>query len=120
MFYIGQLWIRELTMTFNRDGMRVATCVFEAACFHKSVEVRCRCGHACYFQAHGLWWLFHRKRWSDEFRDMPERFYCARCHMTGGEKVRPIHIGASERQFQKALPMPDDREWKRALRRFRS
>lgn len=104
---------------FNRDGLRVPTCVFEAACFHNSVKVLCRCGHATFFQAHGLWWLFHRRHWSDVFRDMRERFYCSKCQVKYGKKVRPIYVGASDQPSQKELPMPDEREWKRAVRRFR-
>ena len=66
-----------------------------------------------------LWWLFHRKRWSDQFRDMRGRFYCTQCQIRYGKRVRPTYIGASDQPSQKELPMPDEREWKRALRRFR-
>lgn len=107
-------------MSRNVDGLRVATCVFEAACFHKSVRVACRCGHEAFFQAHGLWWLFTQRRWSDEFRDMRERFFCIRCWTVQRTRERPRVIEASRKPVTYNLPMPDEREWKRALRRFRS
>jgi len=100
--------------------MRIATNVFEAAAFHKSVKVACRCGHIAYFQAHGLWWLFQRRRWSDEFKDMSERFYCSLCLVRHQRKVRPTVIKASQEADTLTLPMPDEREWKQALSRFRS
>lgn len=107
-------------MSRNIDGLRVATCIFEAACFHKSVLVECGCGHSACFQPHGLWWLFERRGWSDEFRDMPERFYCTRCLGKLQRRVRPGKIVPIERQATITLPMPDEYEWKRALSRYRS
>ncbi len=107
-------------MSQNRNGIRIATCIFEAACFHKSVRIVCGCGNEKLFQAHGLWWLFDRKCWSDEFRHMQERFYCLKCWHHRRSKQRPIVIEACERPATFMLPMPEEREWRRALSRFRS
>jgi hypothetical protein len=107
-------------VSINKDGLRVATCAFEAAAWHRSVKVACRCGHAAYFQAHGLWWLFQKRRWSDEFKEMPLRFVCSLCLVRHRKKVRPVLIEAVEHPATLNLPMPDEREWKRAISRFRS
>ena len=106
-------------MSRNSDGLRVATNIFEAAVWHRSVKVECRCGHTAYFQAHGLWWRFTQLRWSDEFRDAPGRFYCSRCRAIHRRKARPRLVEASTEPAEITLPMPDEREWKRAIQKFR-
>lgn len=106
-------------MSTNRDGLREATNIFEAAIWHRSVKVECRCGHTAYFQAHSLWWRFKKLCWSDEFRDAPGRFYCSRCMAIHRRKVWPRLVEASTEPADITLPMPDEREWKRAIQRFR-
>lgn len=107
-------------MSVNRNGLRVATCVFEAAAWHLAVEVRCSCGHRALHDPHGLWWHCERRRWNDDFRALKPRFYCTRCLASLRRKVRPSRIAAAaDRERTICLPLPPDREWKRALSRFR-
>jgi hypothetical protein len=51
---------------------------------------------------------------------MRPHFYCSRCKMLRGRKVRPKTIEASKDPPSINLPMPDEREWKRTLSRFRA
>jgi len=44
-------------MAHYRDGLKRATCLFEAAAWHRAVKVRCGCGHFAVFDPHGLWWF---------------------------------------------------------------
>ena len=60
-------------MARYRDGLKVATCIFEAAAWHYSVRVECRCRREGLFEAHGLWWKFQRKGWSDDSTARPAR-----------------------------------------------
>lgn len=106
-------------MARYRDGLKVATCIFEAAAWRYSVRVVCRCGREEFFDAHGLWWKFQWKGWSDDFRDARRRFYCKACLQRHGRKVRPATIETSREPPRYCLPLPDEREWKRAVNRFR-
>lgn len=61
-----------------------------------------------------LWWRFERKGWSYTLSDVPKRLLrCLRCgrHSPRIELVRDA--GSPGR-----LPMPPEREWKRAVNRF--
>ena len=101
------------------DGLKVATCIFEAAAWHRTVKVSCRCGNVGLFDGHGLWWKFERKGWTDDFRDARRRFYCRSCSQRMGRKVRPSWIETCDESPRICLPLPDEREWKRAVNRFR-
>jgi len=102
------------------DGLRVATCLFEAAAWQRTIKVECgKCRHVNYFQPHGLWWKFHKKGWSDDFRDARKRLYCLACWKAMRRKVRPSVITICEEAPRLHLPMPDEREWKREVNRFR-
>ncbi|MEJ5978863.1 hypothetical protein WG901_19575 [Novosphingobium sp. PS1R-30] len=107
-------------MSRNQDGLRVATNVFEAALWKNSVRAACSCGQAACFQPHGLWNLCEKRGWSDEFRDLRPHLYCSRCWRERYRKVRPRTIEASDELPTIKLKMPDEREWKRALSRFRA
>lgn len=50
-----------------KDGLPLATNLFEAAVWHKAIKVTCGCGHAVTYDPHGLWWLFERKGWDMRF-----------------------------------------------------
>ncbi len=81
----------------------------------------CRCGHSATFDPYGLWWKFQRKMWDDDLGKAREKFWCARCKARTGKRIRPIRlelVAPSKDDIQ--LPMPDEREWKRALSRFRA
>jgi hypothetical protein len=104
-----------------RDGLKQASCLFDAAAWHYAVKISCRCGHSAAFDPHGLWWLFHRKGWPDDFRSARAKFWCRRCRESTGEKVRPrlLELVRSNSERLITLPMPSEREWKRIVNRVR-
>lgn len=108
-------------MAWNADGTRRATCIFEAGCWRYAVKVVCRCGHSASFDPWGLWWLFERRGWDDTFGVARMRFWCRICAARLKRKVRADRImtaplGDADLQ----LPRPPEREWRRAISRFRS
>lgn len=73
------------------------------------------------FNPYGLWWLFERRMWNGELRNAREKFRCSRCAAQTGLRVRPARIElVAPSETDIALPMPDEREWKRAVSRFRA
>ena len=105
---------------YSKDGLRIATNVFEAAAWHNAVRVAGACGHVAWFDPHGLWWLLFRRGLPIDFRDLRERLYCTRCQTLSRRRVRPASVSAECHEATITLPMPDEREWKRAVNRFRS
>lgn len=108
-------------MAYYKDGLKQATCIFEAAAWHYGVKAECKCGHSVTFDPHGLWWYFHRRGWSDDLRLACDRMWCVPCSRAKGRKVRPARltlIRSNDADLVK-LPMPDERDWKRAVNRFR-
>ena len=106
---------------WTREGGRRATHLFEAAAWYQAVRPVCRCGHSATFDPYGLWWKFQRKMWDDDLGKAREKFWCSRCKARTGKRIRPIRlelVAPSKDDIQ--LPMPDEREWKRALSRFRA
>lgn len=105
---------------YTHDGLKVATTLFEAAAFHKSVKVTCRCGHSAIFNAHGLWWWFHRRGWNEHLREISAKLWCRHCRdRLRGTRTRPVKVELVDIAPQVTLPLPDEREWKRAVNRFR-
>jgi hypothetical protein len=104
-----------------RDGLKQASCLFDAAAWHYAVKISCRCGHSAAFDPHGLWWLFHRKGWPDDFRSARAKMWCTRCRRSTGQKVRPrlLELVRSKSERLITLPMPSEREWKRIVNRVR-
>lgn len=108
-------------MLWNPDGTRQPTCIFEAACWHYAVQPVCSCGHKSTFDPHGLWWLFECRRWDDSFAKARERFWCRFCAARFKKKYRAARLEVVKRSAcDMTFPMPDEREWKRAVSRFRS
>jgi hypothetical protein len=108
-------------MRRSSDGLQIPTTAFEAAAWQDLVRVRCRCGHWATHDPHGLWWFCRRRSWNDHFADLQQRFYCTVCFAVDRRKVRPTSIDTcSSGDATITLPRPPDREWKRALRRYRS
>ncbi|AUW59456.1 hypothetical protein C1T17_16530 [Sphingobium sp. SCG-1] len=108
-------------MSRYRDGLRVATNIFEAAAWHYTLKPVCgTCGHHALFDPHGLWWLFERKRWDDRLTLAAKRFRCIPCLEKRGQRVRRASLYLVKDAPTTLLPLPDEREWKRALSRFRS
>jgi len=103
-------------------GTRVATNLFEAAAWHKAIRVACSaCPHNVTFNPHGLWWYFQRKRFDDDLRAARQRFWCRECGRRIGRRIRPRPLElVEESDAHIRLPMPDEREWKRAINRFRN
>ena len=107
-------------MRWNKDGTSTPTTVFEAAACRYAVRVMCQCGRHGTFNAHGLWWHFQQKGWNDELRVARSRFHCRYCLAAAGERRRPVRLDlVDEQKAHIELPLPPDREWKRALSRFR-
>lgn len=97
------------------DGTPVPASLFEAAAFHRSLKAKCPdCGHQAVFHAAALWWLFHRKQWGGELKDVAKQLRCTGCRRRGV----PIEI-VRDAPTVLGLPLPDEHEWKRALSRFR-
>ena len=101
------------------DGLPHATNLFEAAAWHKALCVTCSCGHSATFDPHGLWWLFERKGWNMRLADARRHFICSACNNAGRMGMRAARIEAVGGTGSIRLPMPDEREWKSALSRFR-
>lgn len=95
--------------------------LFDAAVRGRSVRLTCgRCGHGAVFDSHALWWLFHRKGWSDTFREVRRRCLCLMCLHRLGLKVRdPRFELVDEPPTDSSLPMPTELDWKREMRRRR-
>lgn len=102
-----------------KDGVPAASNLFEAAAWHKAIRVSCQCGHTVAFDPHGLWWLFERKGWDMRFPQMRRHFACTLCHFDMRGTVRPVRVEPVDGAADVRLPMPPEREWKRALTRFR-
>lgn len=104
-------------MLERTDGTRAATNLFEASAWHKNVLVQCTvCSHRAVFAPHGLWWLFYSRRWNDDFPAVGKRMRCRFGKPSCRGRGR-ISISASPATI--TLPDPDEREWKRAVSRFR-
>lgn len=110
-------------MTRYVDGLPVATNLFEAAIWHKVLEVTYRCGQSATFDPHGLWWHFEQKHWDMQLGQARRHFYCNLCTVQKRFAVRPIRLdpieATGEGRAVVTLPMPPEREWKAALSRFR-
>lgn len=108
-------------MRWTTAGTHQPTCIFEAACFHRAVKPVCRCGHSATFNPHGLWWLFQQRHWNDTFTSAGARFWCIVCAIATRKKVKAVRIEiVRPSEADIVLPWPDEREWKRAISRFRA
>lgn len=87
---------------------------------HQAVQPVCGCGHFAAFEARGLWWHFKLRGWNDSLGAARDRFWCRVCRSRLCRKVSPVRIElvrSTDRDFQ--LPLPDERELKRACARVR-
>jgi hypothetical protein len=108
-------------MRRGADGLLVSTTVFDAATKHELVLIRCACRHWATHDPHGLWWLCYKRGWEGHFELLKPRFYCTRCYAVARERRRPVSIeGQQKGEATITLPMPPEREWKRALKRVRT
>jgi len=108
-------------MARYKDGLKVATCLFEAAAWHYAVKIGCGCGHFAVFDPHGLWWHFHRHGLDDAFPAVRRKMWCSVCWRTRCARVRPRRLDLVKPYAGGLvrLTMPDEREWKRMVSRFR-
>ncbi len=95
--------------------------LFDAAVRHRGIKLTCRrCGHEKIFNAHALWWHFHKKGWKDRFHEVERRCVCTVCWYRGGHRVRHPDLELVEEvPCDARLPMPPELEWKRECRRRR-
>lgn len=109
-------------MVRYKDGLKVATHIFEAAAWQYTIRVTCgACKHSTVFDPHQLWWLFRKKSWDDDLKSAPGRFWCRPCATKCGRKVkRATLLLVTDEAEDHGLPFPDIGEWKRAVSRFRS
>jgi len=107
-------------VSFNKDGERYPTHVFEAALWRYGVKVTCSCGHTAIFEAAGLWGLFNRKQWDDYHGELRKRMRCTEC-LKEGRKQAPQRVEFVEGEEPTIkLPIPGDEDLKRALSRYRA
>jgi hypothetical protein len=95
--------------------------LFDAAARGRNVQLTCRaCGHAAILSGLGLWWLFQRRGWLDEFKDVRRRTICAPCRRRFRRKVaNPEMTLVDAEPTDSSLPLPPTSEWKREMRRRR-
>jgi hypothetical protein len=108
-------------MSAIRDGLRVATTIFEAAVWQHTIKVACRrCPNFSVFEAAGLWWHFERRGWDHQLKHASARFYCIYCAKSARQRIRPRPLQLVRDEPNRFLPPPPDRDWKRALSRFKT
>lgn len=88
------------------------------ALYRWNVRVSCTCGRTAVFHGGALWWLFERNGWSDRLQDAPKRFTCEICR-SGGRRGLP-RLQKTRDEATRPLKMPDEREWKRLVSRYRA
>lgn len=100
---------------YGRDGSPLPTNLLEAAAWHFAVVATCRrCAAWGVFDPHALWALFERRGWDVGMQSVSRRLRCKRCG--AGAFVS----WSKDREPTVILPMPSERQWKRALSRLRS
>ena len=95
--------------------------LWDAAARQYSVKLTClKCGHVRILHGHGLWWMFERKGWPDRFKDVQRRARCEPCFRDRRVIVRNPKLDLVHAEITgEPLPLPDEREWKRACARRR-
>ena len=107
-------------MSYNRDGLRHPTHIFEAALWGYAVKVRCsRCRHVAVFDAPGLWGLCRKKGWEDSRWEVAKRLRCTQC-LQQGRKQAPRRIDfVQDAEPTIILPMPSGIDVQRELKKLR-
>lgn len=88
--------------------------LLDAGIQHEAIKATCRCGRTEVFHSVGLWYRFQAKGWPDVLSEVPRRLRCRHCGRRG-PRIEFARYTAPTVD----LPLPDDREWKRALSRRR-
>jgi hypothetical protein len=83
-------------------GAEAVTRIFDAAVWMYTLKLTCACGNSIVFHPHAL-------------TEARARFYCRVCWQKHCRKMQPLRIEPCREGPTVHLPMPDDREWKRAV-----
>jgi len=102
-----------------KNGAPVPDCLLEAASWRYTVKIACSCGHAAFYEPHALWWLYDRKGWNGNFREMQRRYFCSHCYQRTSKRVHPRISAEGQEEPTVGLPLPPKDEWNKAKRRFR-
>ena len=95
--------------------------LFDAAARGRNVRLTCpACGHDAVLNGMALWWLFQRRGWLDDFRDVRRRSVCSACWRRRRQKVRNPALALVETPpTDTRLPLPSAMDWKKEVRRRR-
>ena len=95
--------------------------LFDAAARGRNVKLTCpSCSHVAILDGMGLWWLFQKRGWLDDFKDVRRRSVCMVCLCRFRRKVRNPALELVEAApTDTRLPLPSELDWKRELRRRR-
>ena len=65
--------------------------------------------------------LFEQRHWDDRLDMVPKRFWCTRCWLSRKRRRHDPELTLTrEAPTGDPWPMPDEREWKRLVQRYRS
>ena len=106
----------------TRDGERPLRHLAECALHHRNLKLVCRrCRHVRILQGHAVWWLFERRHWDDRLDRVARRFWCTRCWLSRKRRQHgPELVVTRDAPTGDPWPLPDEREWKRLVQRYRS
>lgn len=106
----------------GKEGYRKYQRLFDLALYKRNIRMTCGCcEHSRVIDAPGLWWMFEKRHWNEELRDIGLRFYCGECWKLHRKKVRQPKMEVVEDDAEgPLLPGPDEYEWKRIVNRQRS
>jgi hypothetical protein len=95
--------------------------LFDAAARGRNVQLSCTaCGHVAILNGLALWWLFQRRGWLDDFRDVRRRSVCLACLRRSRRKVRTPEMKLVETDpTDTSLKLPSAADWRKELRRRR-
>lgn len=93
-----------------------------AALRQLNLKLSCRdCGYVRIFNCAALRQVFESRGWDDRSSAVSRRFWCSRCRMLTGRKIKNMAIAfVNEDETGDPPPLPDERSWKHFVRRFRS
>lgn len=95
--------------------------VHDAGLLGYTVELTCPvCRHVRRFDPYALWWLFEQRGWDDRLDRLPGRFHCVACRIASRRKVRPTVRITDDPPNDDTLKRPDEREWKKSVKRRRT
>lgn len=106
---------------YTVGGGREPTTIFEVAAFQKNLKITCRlCRRHQIVEAVALWWMFYRRGWDGNLNMAVERFYCLPCTEYYRTRLKRAMMTPTSDKPTVSLPVPPEREWKRAVSRYRS